>query len=59
MEIIIRASQGLWLTDGKNYGKTISLANGASVDDYHEITDAEYEQILEKEAEENDMIGGE
>ena len=53
MEIIIRASQGMWLTDGKNYGKTISLANGASVGDYYEITDLEYEQILEKEAKEN------
>ena len=59
MEIIIRASQGMWLTDGENYGKTISLAEGVSVDKYYEITDAEYEKILEKEMEENSMIEGE
>ena len=59
MEIIIRASQGMWLTDGENYGKTISLAEGVSVDKYYEITDAEYEKIMEKEMEENSMIEGE
>ena len=46
MKITIRADEGKWLTDGENYGKTISLADGVSVDDYHEITDAEYEEII-------------
>lgn len=45
MEIIIRAGAGKWLTDGKSYGKTISLAEGVSVENYYEITDAEYEEI--------------
>lgn len=49
MEITIRASKGMWLTDGENYGKTISLAQGVSVDKYHEITTEEYEKILEEQ----------
>lgn len=52
MEIIIRASEGKWLTDGENYGKIISLAEGVLVDNYSEITDEEYERIMaEKETE--------
>lgn len=46
MEIMIRASKGKVLTDGENYGKTFSLAEGVSVDNYHEIIDAEYEKIM-------------
>lgn len=49
MEILIRASKGMWLTDGENYGKTFSLGKGVSVDNYHEITDAEYEKIMDEQ----------
>lgn len=49
MQITIRADQGKWLTDGENYGKTISLAKGVSVDDYYEITNEEYEAMTELE----------
>ncbi len=52
MQITIRADEGMWLTDGENYGKTISLAEGVSVDDYYEITNEEYEAITENTAEE-------
>lgn len=51
MNIMLIASEGMWLTDGDIYGKTISLANGVSVDRYHEITDDEYNRIIaEQEA---------
>lgn len=46
MEITIRASKGMWLTDGENYGKTISLAEGVPVDKYHEITEEEYNKRM-------------
>ena len=46
MQITIRADEGKWLTDGENYGKTISLAEGISVDNYYEITNDEYEAII-------------
>ena len=46
MQITIRADEGKWLTDGENYGKTISLANDVSIDDYYEITNEEYEMVI-------------
>ena len=52
MQITIRADEGKWLTDGENYGKTISLAKGVTVDDYYEITNDEYEMITSTELEE-------
>lgn len=48
MEIIIRADEGKWLTDGENYGKTISLAEDATIDNYYEITDEEYEEKMKE-----------
>ena len=46
--IILYAEDGMVLTDGTNYGKVIYLAEGASVDAYHEITEEEYERITEE-----------
>ena len=51
MKITIMAEEGKWLTDGENYGKTISLAEDADIDDYYEITEAEYQEIIEKSEE--------
>ena len=45
MKITIRADEGKWLTDGENYGKTMSLAEGVTVDSFYEITDEEYANI--------------
>lgn len=53
MKITIRAEEGMWLTDGENYGKTIDLGEGVSVNNYTEITEAEYEEKM-KEAEEDE-----
>ncbi len=50
MKITIRAEKGKWLTDGENYGKTIDLGEGVSVDNYTEITEEEYQEKM-KEAE--------
>ena len=47
--IIIYADEGKILTDGKEYGKQIYLAEGVSPDSFYEITDAEYAEIEEKE----------
>lgn len=51
MEIMIRASKGMWLTDGENYGKTFSLGKGVSVDAYYEITEEEYEKMVAEQEE--------
>lgn len=40
------ADEGMVLTDGRNYGTTISLAEGESGEKYKEITKEEYNQII-------------
>lgn len=40
------ASHGMVLTNGEAYGKEIFLGSGDAADSWHEITDAEYAQIL-------------
>lgn len=50
MQITIRADKGKWLTDGENYGKTISLGDGVSIDNYYEVTNEEYETIIAEQA---------
>lgn len=41
--------EGKILTNGENYGTTISLAEGANPDDYYEITMDEYNTILKEQ----------
>lgn len=51
--VILTATDGHILTNGEVFGRTIYLAEGESGDDFHEITDAEYEVL--QEAEEADV----
>lgn len=54
------AGEGMVLTNGKNYGTVIFLAEGESAYDYREITKSEYEAILDEQAKENmpDVVYG-
>ena len=46
---MITADDGKILTNGEIYGKSIILGSNDRVSNYHEITQAEYEQILARE----------
>ncbi len=48
-QIILTADEGMYLTNGETYGKTVVLPEGADVNEWHEITEAEYDSILESE----------
>ena len=51
MRTSIKASEGMILTNGKDYGSEIFLAEGMSKDDFYEITREEYERILAEQSE--------
>lgn len=49
MFIKIRAKEGYILTDGTNYAETFDLAENADIDKYYEITQEEYNKIVQEE----------
>ena len=52
---ILYADEGKILTDGKSFGRAIRIPNDADESKYYEITEAEYEEIKVKEAENEDI----
>ena len=42
----VTAAEGMWLTNGEAYSKEIYLGVNDSIDNWHEITDAEHEEIV-------------
>ena len=46
-QIILTADEGMYLTNGETYGKTVVLPESANVNDWSEITAAEYEKATE------------
>ena len=45
---VITADEGKVLTNGEIYGRTIFLGSEDSADNYHEITQTEYEEAMAK-----------
>ena len=50
--VVLYADNGKVLTNGTDYGKIIYLAEGVSEYMYYEITEEQYNKILEKQGEE-------
>ena len=50
-QIILTADEGMYLTNGETYGKTVVLPEGANVNDWYEITEAEYKKATESQEE--------
>lgn len=50
------ADEGKVITNGTDYGTTISLAEGVTASDYKEITVEEYNEILDKSKNVNNTI---
>lgn len=52
----LEASEGMVLTDGKEYAKIVFLAVGEDSSKYYEVPESEYEKILaEQEAEQREI----
>jgi hypothetical protein len=43
-QIILTADEGMYLTNGDTFGKTVVLPENADITEWYEITIAEYEQ---------------
>ena len=42
---ILQAEEGKWLTNGEAFGTTITLGKNDHPDNWHEVTEAEKEQL--------------
>ena len=49
--LILYAEEGMILTNGEAYGKEIYLGQNDVPENWHEITDAEYEEVLKQQEE--------
>lgn len=48
---VLKAEEGHYLTNGEVFGKVVYLAENDSVDNWHEVTEAEKEQAEQEIAE--------
>ena len=56
VRIKLTASEGHILTNGKEYGKIVYLASGDEGADWWEISDYEYQRVMEeRESEDNNI----
>ena len=53
-QTILKADDGMYLTNGETYGKTVVLPESADTNDWYEITEKEYNEIEKSEVADND-----
>lgn len=54
---VLKADEGMRLTDGEIYAKTVLLPEGRTAEEFSEITEETYEEIMkEQEESQNDNI---
>ena len=56
---VLTASDGYILTDGEIYGRVIYLAKDRKPDEFTEITDSEYQELLKAQEENIEVLGTE
>lgn len=54
--IVLCADEGKVLTNGTTYGTVIYLAENADKSEYYEISQAEYDEYVRKEAEKAEAV---
>ena len=45
----ITADDGMWLTNGETFSKEVYLGRDSSAENWHEITEEEYQAIIAEE----------
>lgn len=48
MRKVLKATEGMILTDGVNFGRVVYLAEGADENSWYEIPEEEYQKIMEE-----------
>jgi hypothetical protein len=56
-ERILVAREGYRYTNGQEYGFKISLGKDAAEEDWWEITEEEYQQIIQEELDRSERLG--
>lgn len=54
-KVVITADDGKILTNGETYAKKLVLGEWDKAENYHEITEKQYQKILAKQNEENNI----
>ena len=52
--ITLEADEGMYITDGTSYAKTVYLGLGANPDDFRDATEEEYKRKIENTATEGE-----
>lgn len=53
---VLYADDGMILTDGTSYGRVIFLADDKTEADFSEITESEYQKVMEEKNKEEEII---